>query len=66
VTGGLQGNLTVNGEVFNGVMPSWSLSDEEIANVLTFIYSSWENSRQEVTPDEVKQHRVTSTTNASE
>ncbi|MHB1237520.1 MAG: copper-containing nitrite reductase [Gallionella sp.] len=58
VTGGLQGDVTVNGQDFNGVMPAWSLNDEDIANVLTFIYNSWGNSKDEVTPDEVKKHRV--------
>ncbi|KXS33038.1 MAG: Nitrite reductase, copper-containing [Candidatus Gallionella acididurans] len=58
VTGGLQGDVTVNGQDFNGVMPAWSLNDEDIANVLTFIYNSWGNSKDEVTPDEVKTHRV--------
>jgi len=59
VTGGLEQPLTVNGKGFNGVMPAWTLSDEDIANVLTFVYSKWDNSGQEVTPQEVKLHRVT-------
>ena len=42
VTGGLEQPLTVDGKTFNGVMPAWSLSDEDIANVLTFVYSNWE------------------------
>ncbi len=58
VTNGRQGKLVVNGQEFNGVMPAWTLSDEEIANVLTFIYNSWGNSSQEVSPDEVKAHRA--------
>lgn len=58
VTGGKQGKLTVNGQEFNGVMPAWTLSDEDIANVLTYVYNSWGNSGQEVTPDEVKRYRV--------
>ncbi len=58
VTGGLQTKLTVNGRDFNGVMPAWSLSDEDIANVLTYVYSTWGNSGLEVTPDEVKAYRV--------
>jgi hypothetical protein len=28
------------------------------ANVLTFIYSKWDNAGHEVTPEEVKEHRV--------
>ena len=40
VTGGLETKLTVNGHDFNGVMPAWSLSDEDIADVLTYVYST--------------------------
>ena len=54
VTGGLQGKVTVNGQDFNGVMPAWTLSDEDVANVLTYIYNSWGNSGKEVTTQEVK------------
>jgi nitrite reductase (NO-forming) len=58
VTGGLQGKLKVNGQEFDGVMPAWTLTDEEIANVLTYVYHSWGNSGKEVTPKEVKTYRV--------
>ena len=58
VTGGLETKLTVNGHEFNGVMPAWSLSDEEIADVLTYVYNTWGNSGLEVTPDEVNAYRV--------
>ncbi len=58
VTGGLEQPLTVNGKGFNGVMPAWSLSDEDIANVLTFVYSKWDNSGLDVTPQEVNENRV--------
>ena len=58
VTGGRQGKLVVNGQEFNGVMPEWTLADEEIANLLTFVYNSWGNSGKEVSPEEVKIHRV--------
>lgn len=61
VTGGLQGKVVVNGKEYDGVMPAWNLSDEEIANVLTYIYNSWGNSGKEVTPEEVKAHRVKAT-----
>ena len=39
-------------------MPAWSLSDEDIADVLTYAYNQWGNSGLEVTPDEVKAYRV--------
>lgn len=58
ITGGLQGKVTVNGQEYNGVMPSWNLSDEDIADVMTYIYNSWSNSGKEVKPDEVKTNRV--------
>lgn len=53
VKNGLSGELTVNGEKYNGVMPALGLSDEDIANVLTYVYSSWGNSNQVVSPGEV-------------
>ena len=58
VTGGLTGKLKVNGQAYDGVMPAWDLPDEDIANVLTYAYNSWGNSGAEVTPAEVKTHRV--------
>lgn len=58
VTGGKQGKLVVNGQEFNGVMPAWTLSNEDIANVLTYVYNSWGNSGQVVTTEEVKANRV--------
>jgi nitrite reductase (NO-forming) len=66
VTGGLQGKMVVNGQEFNGVMPSWSLNDDEVANVLTYVYNNWGNSGLEVTPDDVKQHRAAPNKNAAE
>ena len=54
---GKMGEINVNGKKFNGVMPAQSLSDEEVANVLSFIYSQWGNSNKEVTPDMVAKKR---------
>lgn len=59
ITGGLQGKVTVNGESYDGVMPSWSLPDEDIANVINYLYASWGNSGRTVTVDQVKANRVT-------
>jgi len=58
VTGGLSGKLKVNGKAFDGVMPAWDLPDEDIANVLTYVYNSWGNGGGEVTPADVKAHRA--------
>jgi len=54
---GLQGEITVNGETYNSAMPAQNLSDEEIANVLTYVYNSWGNSKKEVKAKEVAQRR---------
>jgi len=58
VTGGLKTKLTVNGKLFDGEMPAWALPDEDIANVLTYVYNNWGNSGLEVLPEEVKANRV--------
>ena len=54
---GLSGEVTVNGKKFNSVMPAQNLSDDEIANVMTYIYNSWGNNKTEVTPEMVKAQR---------
>lgn len=54
VVNGLQGELVVNGQKFNNSMPRLPLSDQEIANVLTYVYCSFGNSGKEVTPDQVR------------
>ena len=55
---GLMGEIEVNGEKYNNVMappgiPPGSLSDEQIANVLTYIRNDWGNSASAVSPEEV-------------
>jgi mono/diheme cytochrome c family protein len=51
---GRQGEVVVNGLKFNNSMPSFPLNDQDIANVLTFVYNSFGNSGLEVTPEEVE------------
>jgi len=51
---GSAGEITVNGKTFNSTMPPQQLSDEEIASVLTYVYSSFGNSGIAVTSAEVK------------
>jgi len=55
---GLQGEITVNGDKFNSVMPALGLDDENVANALTYIYSKWDNSGAEVTPAQVAKVRA--------
>jgi len=59
VIAGLNGKVIVNGKEFNGVMPAWELPDEDVANVLTYVYNSWGNEGYEVTPEEVAAVRKT-------
>lgn len=54
VVNGLTGNVNVNGNIYNGVMPALGLSDEDVANVLTFVRNSWGNKSDLVTVKEVK------------
>src|SRR5260221_4696222 len=54
VINGRQGELIVNGRRFNNSMPTFPLGDDDIANVLTFVYNSFGNAGLEGTPDEVK------------
>ena len=53
VAHGLDGEVVVNGHEFASRMPSLGLSDDDIANVLTYVFSQWGNSGQVVTADEV-------------
>ncbi len=41
---GLQGEINVSGQAYNGVMPAWAqLSDDDLAHVLNYVLSSWGN-----------------------
>jgi nitrite reductase (NO-forming) len=55
---GLAGPLKVNGQDFNGVMPPVMLSDEQIANVLSYVRNSWGNEGDLVTIEDVKKVRA--------
>ena len=50
---GLTGPVTVNRQQFNSVMPALGMSDEDVANVLTYVYNNWGNAGHDVTPAEV-------------
>ena len=41
---GMEGPITVNGELYDGIMVSQGLDNEEIADVMNYILNSWENS----------------------
>ena len=56
---GKTGEIVVNGKKYNSVMTAQVLTDDEIANVLTFVYNSWGNSKKEITPAMVAAVRKT-------
>jgi nitrite reductase (NO-forming) len=56
---GLQGKVTVNGETYESIMPQLGFNDEQVANVLTYVYSQWGNNGTEVLPATVKEVRDT-------
>lgn len=55
---GQQGEITVNGKTYKGVMPPQAfLSDEQIADVLTFIRANFGNESGSITMEEVSHAR---------
>ena len=55
---GLKGEITVNGEKYNSVMPGQALSDQEVADVLNYVYNNWDNNKTFVTPINVRDRRA--------
>lgn len=55
---GLTGEITVNGKKYNSVMMSQNLTDQEISDVMTYVYNSWGNNKTVVTPAMVKTQRA--------
>jgi nitrite reductase (NO-forming) len=57
VTAGLQGEIMVNGEKYNSVMPNPKLNDEQIAAALTYVLSNFGNPGGQITAEEVSEVR---------
>ena len=55
VLNGKTGEITVNGATYNSVMTKQTLSSEEVADVLTYVYNSWGNNKTNVTTSQVDQ-----------
>ena len=56
---GLTGKITVNGKEYNSVMPPMNqLNDDEVANILSYVFNTWGNPGGRITADEVKKVRV--------
>ena len=54
VKNGMEGPITVNGVLYNSVMPGLGLSDDHIASVVTYIRNSWGNEGGLTTLEKVK------------
>src|SRR6478752_654763 len=56
---GLNGAVTVNGQQYNSVMPPMTqLTDDEIANILTYVLNSFGNPGGRISKDDVKKQRA--------
>jgi len=59
VLNGLTGPVKVNGQDYNSVMPAMSqLTDDEVANILTYTQNSWDNKGGRVTKADVAKVRA--------
>lgn len=55
---GLSEPTTINGELYSNVMPAHAfLTDQQVADVLTFVRKRWGNSADAVLPDEIAEVR---------
>ena len=55
---GLAGPITVNGKPFNNMMPPQEVSDDQAADVLTYVMNEWGNDFGTVTAADVKRVRA--------
>lgn len=55
---GLSGEMEIKGEIYNSIMPAQAhLSDQQVADVLTYVRGSFGNTSGPITPEQVKQVR---------
>jgi nitrite reductase (NO-forming) len=57
ITHGLTGPITVNGKLFDGVMPMQTLSDNQVASIVTYVLNNFGNKGGEVDAAEVAKVR---------
>jgi nitrite reductase (NO-forming) len=63
---GWQGRIRVNGKDYNSIMPPMTqLTDDEVANIATYVLNSWGNPGGRVTRDEAKALRKIAAPDAS-
>ena len=49
---GQSGEIIVNGETYNNIMPSLGLENDEIADVMNYITNSWDNTNDKLFTEE--------------
>ncbi len=55
---GMKGKIEVKGEVYNSIMPPQAfLTNEQVADVLTYVRSNFGNTSGPITPDDVQKIR---------
>ncbi|TDD99725.1 c-type cytochrome [Flavobacterium cellulosilyticum] len=57
ILNGSLGAITVNGKKYTTPMPKQELNDQQIADVLTYVYANWGNNKAVITPEMVKKMR---------
>jgi hypothetical protein len=55
---GINKEIQVNGKKFNGIMPPVVIEDQEVADVLTYVFNSWGNSGEPFSAHQVKAVRA--------
>jgi len=58
VLNGLDGPVVVYGRTYNAVMPAPRLPDDQVADVLTYVYSQWGNRGAVITSADVRHVRL--------
>jgi len=62
-----EGKVKVNGEDYNSIMPPMNqLTDDEVANISTYVLNSWGNPGGRITKEEAATIRKQKPANASE
>lgn len=51
---GVSGEMTVNGKVYNGEMNGFDITDEEMSDLMNYIFNSFGNKGGVITPEDVK------------
>lgn len=52
---GFQGEMTVNGQPYYGIMPAHDLDDRQLADLMNYIRNSWGNKGEMVKAEDVKE-----------